>query len=125
MTDTCNAARKFRRLPIEAITEIAKKEGLTSNQINIFEAGQLYNIILHDLKMKTLMKYCNCFVLMYKDCWHHLRNVWFGAVIKKICAHLADLLEEYLEEIHYSLRVTTDIGNLLSVIGRFMCNLCT
>ena len=60
------------------------------------------------------MKYCNCFVLMYKDCWHHLRNVWFGAVIKKICAHLADLLEEYLEEIHYSLLVMTVIGNLFS-----------
>ena len=55
MTDTCNADRKFLRLLIEAITEIAKKEGMKSNQINIFEAGKLYNILLHDLQMKILM----------------------------------------------------------------------
>ena len=36
MTDTCNAARKFRRFLIETITDIAKKEGITSNQIHIF-----------------------------------------------------------------------------------------
>ena len=47
MTDTCKAVRKFRRLIVEAINEIAKKEGMTSNQINIFEAGKLYNILLH------------------------------------------------------------------------------
>ena len=55
MTYTCNAAHKFRRFLIEAITETANKEGMTSNQINIFEAGKLDNILLHDLKMKTLM----------------------------------------------------------------------
>ena len=49
MTDTCNAARKFRRLPIDAITEISNKEGMASNQINIFEAGKLYKILLHYL----------------------------------------------------------------------------
>ena len=67
MTDTCNAARKFRRLLIEAMNEIEKKEGMPSNQINIFEAGKLYNILLHDLQMKSLMKHCYSFVLMYKD----------------------------------------------------------
>ena len=64
MTYTCNAARKCRRLLFEAITEITKKEGMTSNQINSFEAGKLYNIPLHYLKMKTLMKDCYCFVLI-------------------------------------------------------------
>ena len=33
MTDNFNAARKFRRLLIEAITEIANKQGMTSNKI--------------------------------------------------------------------------------------------
>ena len=56
MTDNCNATRKFQRLLIEAITEIARKEGMTRNQINIFESGKLYNILLHNLEMKTLMK---------------------------------------------------------------------
>ena len=52
MTDTCNADRKFRRLLIEDITEIANKQGMTRNQIKIFEAGKLYNILLHHLQMK-------------------------------------------------------------------------
>ena len=76
-------------LIIEDITEIAKKEGITSNKINIFEAGKVYNIILNYLQIKTLMKDCYCFVLMYKDCWHHLRSIWFGAFIKKLGDHLA------------------------------------
>ena len=69
---------------------------MTSNKINIFEAGKLYNIILHDLQMKTIMKDWYCFVLMYKYLWHHLRFVWFGDFIKKLGAHLAELLEEDL-----------------------------
>ena len=119
MTDTCSAAQKFQRLLIEAITEISKKKEMKSNKINIFEAGKLYNIILHDLQMKTLMKDCYYFVLMYKELRHHLHNFWFGAVIKKLCAHLDDLLEEDLEDIHYSLRVTTDIVNLLCAIEKY------
>ena len=71
--------------------------------------------------MKKLMKDCYCFVLMYKDCWHHLRNVWFDSVIKKIGAHLDELLEENLEEIHYSLRVTTEIANSLCAIEKYFC----
>ena len=70
----------------------------------------MYNILLHDLKIKTLTKYCFSFVLIYKYCWHHLLNVWFGAVIKKLGAHLAEFLEDYFEEIHYSLCVTNNIG---------------
>ena len=57
MMDTCNAARKFRSFLTEAITEIANKEEMIRNQINIFEAGKLYNILLHYLQMKKLMKY--------------------------------------------------------------------
>ena len=56
---------------------------------------------------------------MYRDCWHHLHNVWFCFVIKKLCCLLAVLLEEDLEEIHYSLRVTTDIGNLFRTIKKY------
>ena len=41
MTDTCNATRKFRRLLFDTITEITKKEGITRNQLNIYEAGKL------------------------------------------------------------------------------------
>ena len=41
MTDTCNAARKFRRLFIEAIREVAKEEGLDEKEIAVWEAGEL------------------------------------------------------------------------------------
>ena len=66
------------------------------------------------------MKDFYCFVLMYKDCWHHLYNVCFGAVIKTPCAHLDELLEEYLEEIHYSLHGKTNIGNILRAIEKYV-----
>ena len=55
LTDTYNAARKFRSFLIEAISEILKKEGMTSNQKKI-GSSKLYNTLLHDLQMKTLMK---------------------------------------------------------------------
>ena len=40
-------------------------------------------------------------------------------VIKELGVHLAELLEEDLEEIHYYLRVTTDIGNILCAIEKY------
>ena len=79
----------------------------------------MYNILLHDLQMKTLMKDLYCFVLIYRYCSHHLFNVRFSAVIKKLYAHLSELLEEDIEEIHYSLPVTTDIGNILCGIEKY------
>ena len=40
-------------------------------------------------------------------------------MIRKLCDHLAELLEEDIEEIHYSLRVTNYIGNLLCAIEKY------
>ena len=65
------------------------------------------------------MKDWYCFIFMCKYCWHHLCNVLFGAVIKKRCASLVELLLEDLEEINYSLRVMTEIGNLLHTIEKY------
>ena len=56
---------------------------------------------------------------MYKYFWHNLHNVWFVIVIKKLCAHLAQFFEEDIEEIHYSLHVTTDIGKLLCTTEKY------
>ena len=58
-------------------------------------------------------------IYIFFQVYCHLRTSWFGTVIKKLGAHLAELLEEYLEEIHYSIRVTTDIGNLLHAIEKY------
>ena len=53
------------------------------------------------------------------DCWHHLRNVWFGAVIKKLGENLEEVLGHDFEQIHFSLRVTTDIGNIIRAIEKY------
>ena len=42
MTDTCNAARKLRRLLKEAITKIAKERGMPALEIVIYEAGKMF-----------------------------------------------------------------------------------
>ena len=47
MIDNCSAARLFRKLFQEHITEVALKQGTGPDQIHIHEA----------------------------DCWHHLRNM--------------------------------------------------
>ena len=64
MVDTCNTARKFRRLLIEQIRQIAIEKGWNEENIKIFEG----------------------------DCWQHLRNVWFGAVTKQLSKTLAEIL---------------------------------
>ena len=52
MTDTCNPARKFRRLLKAAIIEIARAEGMSEEDIIIFEAGKYYNMkcFLYEIK---------------------------------------------------------------------------
>jgi hypothetical protein len=68
MTDTCATALKFCRLQISEITNLAEKEGWSPEEIKIFEG----------------------------DCWQHLHNIWFGAVIKQLSKTLTDLLEDDL-----------------------------
>ena len=53
------------------------------------------------------------------DCWHHLRNVWFGAVIDQLGGHLANILGDDLGEIHWSLRVNTDVGCVLIAVEKY------
>jgi hypothetical protein len=53
-TDTCNTMRKTRCLLREAIRMVAVEQGLREESINVME----------------------------NDCWNHLHNVWFGAVIR-------------------------------------------
>ena len=55
----------------------------------------------------------------FSDCWKHLSNVWFVDVIKKLGKHLQDWMKTYLEQIHFSLRITTNIINLLRAVERY------
>ena len=91
MTDTCNPARKFCKLLIRAIVDIAKEEGMTDKSIKVYEA----------------------------DCWHHLRNVWIGAVVRHLGVHVGKVLDDNLAKIHHSLRVKMDIGHVLHAVEKY------
>ena len=52
-------------------------------------------------------------------CWQHLRNVWFGNVITKLDEHLQDWMKTNLEQIHFSLRITTNIINILRAVESY------
>ena len=71
MTDNCDKAKKERRLLSESIKEVAVQMGIAEDQIKVFELA----------------------------CWHHLRNVWFGAVTRAVSNELNDELQDYLVEI--------------------------
>ena len=47
------------------------------------------------------------------DCWHHLRNIWFGAVIDHLSKTLDDILVDDLKNIPSVLRVNTGVVSLL------------
>ena len=64
ITDTCNAARKLRRILVDTIADS-------------------YEF----------------------DCMHHLRNVWFGNMEKKLTKKLNLMLRSNLDEIDPTLRV--------------------
>jgi hypothetical protein len=95
-TDTCNTARKTRRLLCEAIRTVAIKQGFREESINVME----------------------------NDCWNHKRNVWFGAVIKELSSHSDEVLKDNLSEIHPILRVTTDPSNIFRAIEKFFGENC-
>ncbi len=90
-TDTCNTAHKTRCLLCEAIRTVAIEQGFREESINVME----------------------------DDCWNHLRNVCFGAVIKELSSHLDEVLRDNLSEIHPILRVTTDPSNIFHAIEKF------
>ena len=45
--------------------------------------------------------------------------MWFGAVITEIGSYLNEILGSDLEEIHHSLRVTTDVNQLLRATEKY------
>jgi hypothetical protein len=55
---------------------------------------------------------------MENDCWNHLHNVWFGAVIKELNSHSDEVLKDNLSEIHPILQVTTDPSNIFHAIEK-------
>ena len=52
------------------------------------------------------------------DCWQHLRNIWFGGVIKQLSKILATILEDDMTKIPSIYCITTDIEDLLRCIEK-------
>ena len=90
MTDNCDKAKKERRLLSESIKEAAVQMGIAEDQIKVFELA----------------------------CWHHLRNVWFGAVTRAVSNELNDELQDYLVEIPPQARISTEIVEILRKVEK-------
>ncbi len=75
---------------INEITVLAEKEGWSPVEIKFFEG----------------------------DCWQHLQNIWFGAVIKQLSKMLTDLLEDDLNKIPSIFCMSTEIDDLLHCIEK-------
>ena len=114
MTDTCNPVRKFCRLLKGAIEKITKESGTNDKEIEIYEAGKWVD---HDESFKIEILYSLCLLHQIVDIISG--NVWFCAVITKLGDNLKDMLDSDLEEIHFTLRITTDVNNLLRAIEKY------
>ncbi len=90
ITDRCSTARKHRKLLCELIAKMSNEPHILENKISIFKG----------------------------DCWQHMRNVWFGAVIKHMSTWLEMHLAEDLEKIPKVYRVSTNIDDLLRCIEK-------
>ena len=55
MTDTCNTARKYRRLFVAAIIKVAREAGMSEAEIRVFEAGTALCMyyVLHQCPLTT------------------------------------------------------------------------
>jgi len=96
MTDTCNAARKFNAQIAAHIRDVCKQKAI-ENGIEPSEA----NIRVQQ-----------------QDCHNHLRNVWIGAITKRMSSYLDDLLACDLEAIHFRYRVTTMMDAVLRAVDK-------
>ncbi len=78
-TDTCNTAHKTQRLLSELIRKLCFEKRM-QDKTNV----------------------------LANDCWNHLQNVWFCAIVNELSSYLGEVLQNDLNEIHPILRVTTD-----------------
>ncbi len=90
ITDGCSTARNHQQLLKTRILELAHELGIPDCKMSIFEG----------------------------DCWQHMRNVWFGAIIKHLSGWLEKRLAFDLEKIPFIYRVSTSIGNFLRCIEK-------
>lgn len=83
-TDGANAVQGYSQSLVEEIQKEAILRGMIESKIKIFEG----------------------------DCWHHMHNICFGAVIKALNSDLCKSLEYNVNEIHSIMRVSTNLVEL-------------
>ena len=59
-----------------------------------------------------------------QDCWCHLANVWFNAVMQQVSKTLDKVLEKDPKAIPFQLRVGTDIIQILRATEKFFGGTC-
>ena len=93
-SDTCNGARLTSELlsnEIEkAIKEKIAKEGLPERDV----------------------------LVLQQDCHHHLRNVWIGAITKRLSSYLNEILAADLDAIDFRYRVSTMMDAVLRSVDK-------
>ena len=87
-SDTCNGARKTRRLLVDVVKDAAKE--MSTAQVIVFEI----------------------------DCWGHLRNVWLNGMNVALSDELRERLEQDLEHTDARLRVSPNIGMILRAVDK-------
>ena len=78
-TDTCNAARLTSKLLAETIEQAVNEK--------IVSGGA-------DAELKPV-------AVLRQDCHHHMRNVWIGAVSKRLTSYLNEVLACDLDAIDF------------------------
>ena len=54
-------------------------------------------------------------------CWHHLRNIWFKAVVKRMTRYLNEAMEVHLSELDPEDRISPGMDNLVRVCEKYFC----
>jgi hypothetical protein len=95
-TDTCNAARLLSSMIAEKVEEAV--------QVKISEEGG-------DAASATINAYC-------QDCHNHLRNVWIGAMTKRLSTYLNEVLASDLSGMYFRHRVSTMFDSVLRAVDK-------
>ena len=88
--DTCNTASKGSKLIVDEIKEAAVGAGMNPDDINTFNT----------------------------HCHHHLRNIWWKWLEVSLSKYLRDALQGSLKEIDPSLRVSTNISDIIRAVDK-------
>ena len=57
-------------------------------------------------------------IVLQQDCHHHLRNVWIGAITKRLSKYLNEILAFDLNVIDFRYRVTTMFDGILRAVDK-------